>query len=372
MAVLVKEVRNKCDIKKFVKFPFKVYKGNRYWVPPIIKDEIKALMPENNPAFDFCKAKFWMAYKDNKCVGRIGGIINEKYIEKTGEKTGRFTRFEFIDDFEVSGKLLQTAEQWLKEQGMTTVQGPLGFTNLDHQGMLIEGFDHLPSIASEYHLPYYKTHLEKHGYEKEIDWVEFRLTIKEIPEKAFKLNELIKERNKLTVLSFTKSSELKPYGYRLFEVLNSAFSDLFSFITLNDKMINYYVNRYLSFLSPRFVKIIIDADKKIVGFIIGLPSLSEAFQKANGRLFPCGFYHILKALKKPEVIDLMLTGITPEAQAKGYPAILITELQKVIIEHGIKYAETTGIFETNIKAIQHWKNYEHIQHKRKRCFKKIL
>jgi GNAT superfamily N-acetyltransferase len=372
MAIEIREAKTGSDLKTFVKLPFTVYRGNPYWVPPIIKDEWKGLQPQHNPAFKHCDAAFWIALKDGKAVGRIGAIINHAYNEKTGDKTGRFSRLEAIDDFEVFERLLSTAEKWLKEKGMTQVHGPLGFSNLDLQGMLVEGFDHLPSIASVYHLPYYKEHLEKLGYEKEIDWVEFRLTIRDIPEKALKMNELIKQRYGLKVLSFETTKELQPWGEKIFRVLNRAFAELFSVVAFDDELIRYYSDRYMKLLNPKYVKIILGNDGEVAGFIVALPSLSEAFQKAGGKLFPFGFRHILKAMKRPQVIDLLLTGIEPQFQSKGYSAILITELQKVLIANGIKYSETTGIFETNNEAINHWKSYEHIQHKRKRCFRKTL
>ena len=369
MSVEIKEVVTPADRKAFVNLESDIYKGNKYWVPHIKSDEVKALIPEFNPAFEFCKAKFWLAYKNGKCVGRIGGIINELYNEKTGEKLGRFTRPEFVDDPEVSSKLFETVETWVKEQGMSGIHGPLGFSNLDHQALLIEGFDHLPSIASVYHLPHYKRHIEKLGYEKQVDWIEFRLTLGDsIPEKAMKLNQMVKKRYGLNVVTFRKQEELKPYANKVFDVLNDAFKDLFAVAPLNEKMIKYYTTRYFNMLNPKFVKVITDKDENVVGFIVGLPSLSEAMQKAKGKLFPFGFWYIMKALKRPKVVDLLLTGIKPEFQGMGAPALLITELQKTLIEHGVKYVETTGMIETNQKAIQHWKNYEHIQHKRKRCF----
>lgn len=372
MAIEIKEVINTKDFKDFVNVQFNVYKENSYWVPPIKKDEIKALKAEFNPAYRFCKANFWVAYKGGECVGRIGAIINEKYNEKTNTKVGRFTRSEFIDDNEVSSELFATAEKWLKDQGMNEVQGPLGFTNLDHQGMLVEGFDHLPSAASEYHHSYYKDHLVKLGYEKEIDWIEFRLFLEGMPEKAKRGAEIVKKRSELTVKSFTKSSELQAYGVQLFEILNESFKDLFSVVHLDEEMIRYYIKRYLMLLNPEFVKLVFDKEEKLIAFIIGLPSLSEGLQKANGSLFPFGWYHLNKALKHPKVIDLMLTGILPKYQAKGVTAILFYELHKVMERYGVTEMETTGIFETNQKVIQNWKNYENIQHKRKRCWKKTL
>ncbi len=373
MTLILKEVQTKKDIKTFVDLQFQIYKNDKTWIPPIKKDEIKSLIPGENPGFDFCDAKFWIAYKNNKPVGRIGGIINHKYNEKTGKKFARFSRIEFIDDAEVPGKLLHTAEKWAKHNGMEQIHGPLGFSNLDQQGMLIEGHEYLPSIGSVHHHPYYKKHMEQMGYEKEIDWVEFRLELAdEIPAKAVKLAEVIKKRNKLNVIHFRKAKEIKAYGKQIFNVINESFSDLPYVTEFNEKMIDFYLHKYFSFLNPDFVKLVTTESGQLVGFIVAIPSLSEAMQKAHGKIFPFGFIHLIKAMKKAKVADLALTGIVPEMQGAGVPALLITELQKVMIEHGIKYVETTGIFETNHKAIKHWKNYEHIQHKRRRCFVKAI
>lgn len=373
MGVEIKEVESKKDRKEFVNLPFRIYKANKFWVPPIKKEEEKALLPEHNPAFNFCDSKFWIALKDGNCVGRIAGIINKKHNEKTGEKLARFSRTEFIDDAEVVEKLISTVEKWAKEKGMDEVHGPLGFSNLDHQGLLIEGFDHLPSIASEYHLPYYKKHLQSLGYEKEMDWLEFRLKIgDEIPAKAKKLNKVIQKRKGLNVVHFKTKGEMKPYAEKIFSLLNEAFGDLFSVVEFDKEMKQYYIDRYFNLLNPKFVKVVENKEGNVVGFIIGLPSLSRAMQKTKGKLFPFGFIHIMKALKKPVEVDLLLTAIDPEMQGQGVSALLITELQQVMIDHGVTDVETTGIIETNQKAIQHWKNYEHIQHKRKRCFRKKL
>jgi hypothetical protein len=372
MAINIKLVSAHADYKAFVQFQFELYKGNKFWVHPIKSDEVKALQKEFNPAFKFCESAFWLAFKDNKVVGRIGAIINNSYIEKTGLRIGRFSRTEFINDHEVVEALFQTAEKWLKDKGMTSVQGPLGFTNLDHQGMMIEGHNFLPSAASEYHLPYYAEQMERIGFRKEIDWVEFRLFLKEIPEKAQRISDMIIQRNRLTVKSFKSSADLKPYAKKLFQLLNIAFEELFSVVTLNDEMIDYYIKRYLMLLNPDFVKLVFNEQEELVAFIIGLPSLSEGLQKAKGKLLPFGWWHIRKALKHPKVVDLMLTGVLPEFQGKGVAAILINELQKVMIQYGVTDVETTGIFEDNTKAIQNWKNYDHIQHKRKRCWVKEL
>jgi N-acetylglutamate synthase-like GNAT family acetyltransferase len=373
MSITIRPIHTKADIKKFVQFPFDLYKNNRYWVPPIKDDEVKSLMPETNPAMKYCKTSFWLAEDNGKVVGRVGAIINPAANEKFNEKMCRITRLEFIDNPAVSALLLKTAEQWALDQGMDGVHGPLGFTNLDHQAMLIEGFDQLPSIASEYHMDYYKKHMEAQGYEKEMDWVEFKLKVLEaIPEKAVKLNELIKKRYNLTVRSFSNKDELKTVALQVFHLLNTAFDELFSFVQMPDDVLQFYIGKYIEVLNPKFVKVVEDPDKNIIGFIVSLPSLSEAMPKAKGKLFPFGFVHIMKALKKPKVADLLLTGIHPDWQAQGVSALLITELQQIMIEHGVEWVETTGMIETNEKAINHWKNYEHVQHKRKRCFRKML
>lgn len=371
MPIIIKEVKTRHDIKQFVNLQFELYKDNKNWVPPVKDSEIKSLLP-GNPAFYFCDAKFFLAFKDNKCVGRIGAIINKNYNQKVGQKFGRINRAEFIDDYEVSEKLFQTAIDWFKEQGMEFVHGPLGFTNLDTQGLLIEGFEYLPSIASVYHLPYYKEHFEKLGFEKENDWIEFRLTITEAPlTKAKRGAELVKKRYGVNVVSFSKRSELTPYKKKIFDILNDAFQYLPYVSHLNEKMINMYSEKYFNILNPKFIKVVTKNNEPI-GFFVGMPSLSKAMQKANGRLFPFGFMHVLKSLKKPEVIDMLLTGVSQDYQSAGIAVILISELQEEMIKAGITTLETTGVFESNSNVITNWKNYEHIQHKRRRCyFKKI-
>jgi N-acetylglutamate synthase-like GNAT family acetyltransferase len=373
MSIEIELCDSQNDLKKFVQFPYDHYRNNPYWVPPLKKEELKALQKTTNPGLKNCTSRFWIALQQGKVVGRTGAIINEAYNKKTGKKFCGLTRIEFVDNKEVSKALFDTAEKWAREMGMEAIHGPLGFTNLDHQGILIEGFEYLPSIASEYHFPYYHEHFEAAGYSKEMDWVEFRLKLeKEIPEKALKLNDMIQKRYQLKVVHFNTRNQMRDYALKIFLLLNIAFSELFSFVNIDDKTSEYYIRKYFNLINPKFVKVVEDKGENPVGFIVSLPSLSEAMQKANGKLFPLGWYHIQKALKKPKVVDLLLTGIHPDWQAQGVSAILITELQKVMQEHQIEFVETTGILETNDKAINHWKNYEHIQHKRKRCYQKAL
>ncbi len=374
MSIIIKEVIESSDYKKFVNFPFALYKNQPMWVPPIKDEEIKMLKAGENPSFEFSDAKFWFAIDNDKVVGRIGAIIQHTYNKERNEEMGRFTRFECIDSFDIAKELLLTAENWIKEQGMKGVYGPLGFNNLDHQGMLIEGFDYLPSIASEYHMPYYKEFMDKLDYEKEIDWLEFRLTLGDrAHNKAMRGSELIQKRYGIKVISFNSTDELKPYINQVFEILNGSF-DVLPFVSqFDEKLAKFYASKYITLLNPNFVKMV-EKDSKPIGFIIGLPSLSKAMQKAKGKLFPLGIVHIMKALKAKGVdtVDQLLTGVLKEYHSTGAAVILQAELQAEMLKHDIKYIETTGIFETNARAIKNWKNYEHIQHKRKRCFRKLF
>lgn len=373
MSIQIVEVQNQNERKAFVNLPFNLYKNNDFWVPPFKAGELELLMPEKNPAFDFCKAKFWLAYENGKTAGRIGAIVNNLSIEKQGEKIGRITRMEFVDNFEVSEKLFSVAEKWLKSEGMIGVNGPLGFSNLDHAGLLIEGHEWLPSMASDYHFDYYQKHFIRLAYEKEIDWLEFRISLpEETPEKASRVAELIKKRYNLQSINFTTKNELAPYKEKIFKVFNDAFADLFGTFKLPEKLIRFYISKYFPILNPRYVKIILNKENELVGFILALPSLSKALQKAKGKLLPFGWWHLRKALKHPTEMDLLLTGVDHDCQKLGFVSILMHELLKTSNSDGLRFAETTGMLENNHVAIQLWKSFEHIQHKRKRCYRKMF
>lgn len=368
----IKEAISDKDITQFVAFPYSLYKPDKFWVPPIKNDEFKSLKSKSNPAFESCDVKIWNAFRNGDMVGRICGIINRDYNKINNVKYGRISRIEFIDDAEVSEGLFKIAEDWLREMGMEKVHGPLGFNNLDNQGLLIEGFDYLPSIVSVYHKPYYKEHFEKAGYEKENDWLEFRLTLGEkATKKGNRGAEIVKKRYGFEVEKFSSNKELIKYLHPVFGILNKAFQGLPYVVPFSDQMIDAVGKKYFKVLNPRFVRVI-KKDGEMIAFVVGLPSLSEAMQKANGHLFPFGFYHIMKALKKPKVIDLLLTGVLPEYHSAGAAVILFAEIQQEMMNQGIDQMETTGVFETNQNVISNWKNYEHIQHKRRRCFLKSL
>ncbi len=372
MALTIETVRSNKQKKTFAYLPFEIYKNVPLWVPPIKSDELKSFDAAHIPAMEFCETEFWVAYRDGKAVGRISAIINPKYNEKTEKKYGRFSKLEFIDDKEVFLLLMDTAVAWIKERGMELVHGPLGYTNLDNQGMLIEGFEHLPSVASVYHMPYYKTHLDAYGFEKEIDWIEFRLTlIDHANEKAIRGAEIIRKRYGFRIETFTENKQLLPYVKPIFEVVNGAFRKLHYTIEFNEKMIEEYKNKYFKLINPKFV-FVAKKEDEVIGFMLAVPSLSEAMQKAKGNLFPFGFYHILKAMKKPEVLDFFLIGTMPEYERSGVAVILFDALMAEMRKQGIKHMETTGVFETNHNVISNWKNFDPIQHKRRRCFIKAI
>lgn len=366
------EVRTARQRRQFAKLPFSIYKGNPYWVPPLIGSEIKDLDPEENPFFNGCDTCFWLARKNGKIVGRIGAIIHHRYNAKTGEKYGRITRPEFVDDAEVSDALFRTAEEWIRARGMEAVVGPLGFSNVDTQAVLVEGFDQLASVASVYHLPYYKEHFARLGYKKLLDWVEFNLYLEpEVPAKAVQLSRVVKQRFGLTVEQMHDREEMRRYGRDFFHVFNIAFDDLFSFIAFDDAQIDYLLDTYVSVINPEFVHIVKNAEGELVGAIVPVPSLSRALQKANGRLWR-GLPAILRSRKNNDTIDLFLTGVLPEYQPKGVASLLIAETYPVMIRYGMTTVDTTGMLENNRKAIQNWKGYNHVQNKRKRCYIKYF
>jgi GNAT superfamily N-acetyltransferase len=373
MAIEIREVTTAKQINEFVDLAYRLYKGNAYWVPPLKDDERKALLSDQNPAMAFCKAKFWLAYKNGKCVGRIGGIVNPMWNDKTEEQLARFTRPEFEDDPKIADILMGTVEQWAKSEGMNGLMGPLGFSNLDHQGLLVEGFDQLASVASDYHMSYMQGHFDRLGFQKEIDWLEFRITFPEaLPEKSYKVAEMLKTRFGLVSVNFTTKAELQPYKQKIFALFNQAFAGLFGTYELPEKLIWYYINKYFPAINPRYVKVILDKEGEMAGFIIAMPSLSAAMQKAGGKLLPFGWWHLKKAIDKPNEMDLMLTGVRPDLQKLGVAALLMNDLWATANADGVKFVETTGMLENNSVAIQMWKSFDHVQHKRKRCYRKMF
>lgn len=373
MSLIIAEVRTKKELKRFVEFQYSLYKNNKFWVPPLKSEEMFLLLKEKNPAFDFCKAKYWIALNDGKVVGRIAAIINNKYNEKWGKKAVRFGWFDFVDNAEVSEALLSEVEKWAAEEKMEYVHGPLGFTDLDGEGLLVEGFEESSTLGALYNYPYYPGHLEKAGYLKDTDWIEYQVKHKpEIVDKVKRIAEIALKRNNLTVLKVKKSKEILPYAKQIFEVLNTAYKDLYGFVELSEKQIDMYVKQYFGFIIPEYVPVVLDQENKVVAFGISMPSLSEAFRKCRGSLFPFGFIHILKAMKNNRKADLYLTAVRPDYQNKGVNAILMHETNKVFMKNRIEIVETNRELEGNEKVQAQWKFFETRCHKRRRCYKKEL
>jgi hypothetical protein len=373
MTIEVREVVNKKEMRAFIKFPFQLYSKSKYWVPPLIHEEIKNFSRDKNPAFEFCESSLWLAFRNNKIVGRVAGIINRRYNEKVGKNIARFGYLDFIDDDEVSAKLFYCVEKWANKKGCTSIHGPLGFTDMDPEGMLVEGFEELGTIATIYNFPYYPIHIEKLGYKKDIDWIEYELlTPKSIPDKVEKLAKAVAERYNLKVLEVNNQKQLLPYAHEIFHVLNSAYENIYGFVPLTESQIDLYVKQYFGFIKPGFVPVILNEKNEVVGFGITMPSLSKAFQKAKGKLFPFGFIHILRAIRKNERADLYLTGVRPDYQDKGVNAMMMYEVSKVFTRHKIVWVESNPELETNMKVRAQWRFYEGRQHKRRRCYIKSL
>jgi len=371
MSVEIKEVTGKKELKDFVKFGIDLYKDNPYYVPELISDEMETLDREKNPAFEVCEAVYYLAYKNGKIAGRIAGIINNPSNEVWKQKYARFGFVDFIDDTEVVDALFNAVQQWAAAKGMEALHGPLGFTDLDNEGMLVLGFDQLSTMATIYNYPYYPVHMERMGFEKDQDWHEFKIYIPEaIPDKHQRITEIVKKKYGLKILKFKNAKEVMPYAQKIFDTLNLAFGPLYGFAPLTQKQIDYYVSKYIPMLRFELLTVIVrEEDDAVVGFGITLPSLSKALQKAKGRMFPFGWYHLLKALKsKPKVVDLYLTGILPEYQNKGVNALLFYDLIPIYQNIGTVYAESNPELETNNAVQAQWDYFQTEHHKTRRAF----
>ena len=378
MAIIIKEVpAKKCELKKFINFATELYKDNNYFVPALVMDELNTLTAKGNPAFEFCESVYFMAYDDTtgKPVGRIAGIINEVTNKKYNERNARFGFIDFIDDAEVSKALIGAVEDWARSKGMTTISGPFGFTDMDQEGMLIEGFDQLGTMATIYNYPYYQTHIENLGYEKEIDWVEFKIMIPDaIPDKMMRIADIIRKKYNLSTPKYTSAKKLvADYGQAIFNLINEAYDPLYGYSPLTQKQIDHYIKMYVPILRLENVCLITEESGELIGVGITLPSMSKALQKSRGKMFPFGWWHMLKALRgKNNIIDLMLVAIKPEYQSKGVNALLFTELIPAFIKNGYEFAETNPELEVNQKVQSQWQYFDTTQHKRRRAYKKTL
>ncbi len=376
MAVEIKPVEpNKKEITKFVEFGIDFYDGNPYYVPPLIMDDVNTLLPEKNPAFDFCSAQSFMAWRDGKPVGRITGIINRLVNERSGKKTLRFGFIEFIDDNEVCDALMDAVENWGRNQGMEEIVGPMGFTDMDHEGMLTFGFDEIGTMATIYNPPYYPEHMQRRGMTKDAGWVEYRIEIpKEIPEKIARIADIVKRRYKLRIVKPTSRKKLREqYGKALFKLINEAYDKLYGYSPLTDRQIDHYIDQYLNILRLNDICIIVNDDDELIGVGISIPSFSRALQKSRGRLLPLGWWHLLQALRgKTDVVDLLLVAIKPEYQSRGVNALLFTDLIPAYNAGGYRMAESNPELEENNNVQNQWQHFPNRQHRRRAVFKKQL
>ncbi len=376
MAIIIKKVSSKKELKTFIRFNYELYKGNPYSVPDLYDDMLNTFSSKKNAAFEFCEAEYFLAYKENKVVGRVAAIINNRANQTWDKKEVRFGWIDFIDDEEVSSALLKAVEDWGKQKGMDTITGPLGFTDMDAEGMLIEGFDQLGTMATIYNYPYYPRHMEKLGFEKDADWVEFKLYVPDqLPEKFVRISEIILQKYKLKIKKLTrKEIKEKHYGQKIFDLINEAYAPLYGFSKMTQGQIDQYVNTYLPLLDLRMVSIVETEDGELVAAGISMASLSKALQKAKGRILPFGWFYLLKALfiKRPKVLDLLLVGVKPEYQSKGVNALLFYDLVPTFKKMGFVYGESNPELEENKKVQAQWSAFESVQHKRRRAFKKAI
>ena len=377
----IRKVESRKDLKRFVEFHYDLYAGNEYDAPNLFSDEMRTLDKEKNAAFEFCKAEYFLAYKDGKVVGRVAAIINKRANERWGRKSVRFGWIDFVDDVEVSRALFDAVADYGKANGMEEMIGPLGFTDFDPEGMLTEGFDQLGTMATIYNYPYYPEHLKEiGGFEKDNDYVEFKIFVpEEVPEKMRKISEMIMKRYNLHIRTLTRSQVMKEgWGHKIFHLINETFQDLYGFSKLSDKQIDQYVNAYLPFADLELIPIVEDwttDEHKMVGVAITIPSLSKAMQKCRrGRLLPFGWWHILRALKmhKSNIVDLEMIGVLPEYRNKGVNALMFYHLIPMYNKYGIEWGESQVEMETNEHVQGQWSYFHTEQHKRRRCYKKAL
>ena len=377
MAVEIRKVNSRSELKRFIRLNYEFYKENKYAVPDLYDDMLNTFSPSKNAAFEFCEADYFLAYREGKIVGRVAAIINHRANEQWKKKTVRFGWIDFIDDIEVSRALIDTVRQWGKERGMDCLEGPLGFTDMDAEGMLIEGFDQLSTMATIYNYPYYPQHMEQLGLEKSADWVEMKIYVPDsIPEKHKRISDIIARKYNLHIRKLTSKREVmrSGIGHQIFRLINDAYAPLFNFSRMTERQIDQYVKMYVPVLDLRMVSLVENEQNEIVAVGISMASLSEALQKAKGRLFPFGWFYLLRALlwKRPKMLDLLLVGVRPDYQNKGVNALLFTDLIPVYQQLGFEYAESNPELEQNDKVQNQWQYFKTEQHKRRRCYKQSI
>ena len=373
MNIQLKEINTSKELKAFIRFPHSVPREGNNWVPALDFDEMNTLHWERNPAFEHCQARYFLAYQNGKAVGRVAAIYNPLHRDTWNQNYLRFGWIDFIDDPEVSMALMDGVESWARELGCSAVHGPMGFTDLDREGLLVEGFDELATLATRHDPPYYQEHLEALGYGKDVDWMEFEITMPDrLDEKILRIAELTLRRYKLRVLDAKRKKELLRYAPQLFEVINETYSDLYGVVHLTPEQRDAYVKQYFGFVIPDLVPVVLDENDRMVGFAITMPSLSRAIQKGKGRLFPFGFIHLLNAMRKFDRIDGYLGAVLPHLQGRGINAILMVAMFNACQKYGIKTVHANPQLETNQKVWSQWRYFDARQHKRRRVYIKHL
>ena len=377
MAITIKRVSNRKELKTFIRFNYELYKHNPYSVPDLYEDMLRTYDPKKNAAFEFCEAEYFLAYEHDVLVGRVAAIINKRANETWNKKEVRFGWIDFVDDRAVSEALLDTVVRWGKERGMTAIVGPLGFTDLEAERMLIEGFDQLSTMATIYNYPYYPRHMEALGYVKDADWVEYKILVPDqLPEKHQRLSEMLLQRYRLKIKKLRSRKEIREgnYGQKIFDLINEAYAPLYGYSQMTQGQIDEYVKTYLNILDLQMVTLVENEHGELIAVGVSMASLSEALQKAKGKLFPLGWFYLLKALflKRPTTLDLLLVAVKPEYQSKGVNALLFYDLIPIYQKLGFRYGESNPELEQNTKVQAQWAYFEHIQHKRRRAFRKDI
>lgn len=376
MSVEIRKVQTKEELKEFIHFANNLYKGDEYYAPSLISDDYNTFDPKKNGAFDFCQAQMFLAYKEGTVAGRVMAIINNRANETWKVKQVRYGWIDFINDEAVAKALLDAVAAWGKERGMTDIAGPLGFTDFDPEGMLVEGFERVATMIGIYNYPYYPQILEKLGYTKETDWMEYRITIPdELPERYYKYADIVIAKNKLNVRKVTRRMINKEnYGRKFFKLINETYYKLYGFSLLSDKQIDAYTKLYLGLLDTRMVSFVENEKGELVAAGVTMPDLTAALQKCGGKLFPFGWFHLLKAIfwKPCDTLDMLLVGVREDYRGKGLNAVLVTDLYPRLKAMGFKYAETTAELETNDSIQAMWKYFEREQHKRRRIYAKKI
>ncbi|MBR5247967.1 MAG: hypothetical protein IKV27_03320 [Lachnospiraceae bacterium] len=374
MGIEIREVLTKKDLWTWVRFPNKLYKNNEFFVPFLENDEFETFSEDKNPAYAFCETRLFLAYKDGKTAGRIAGLINHAYNKKWDKNAIRFTRFDFIDDYEVSQALFDAVVRWGKEKKYTEIMGPIGFTDMDHEGMLVEGFDEFNMSITFYNFPYYLTHMERLGLVKDIDWIEYKISVpKEVDPRIEKISNHLINKGNYKAVTYTDRKVLYKEAYEAFSLIDVAFSKLYGTVPLTPEVIKNVIDGYIPLVNLDYICSIKDKEDKIIGFGVMVPSIAKALKKSNGKMFPLGIVRMLRALKgKNDTLEMYFVAVNPQYQLQGIPAIIINTLLKNIIANGVKYCETGPMLETNTAVHSMWRNFDKKQHKRRRCFIKQI